>query len=179
MPCADAVLRDRNAVVDPLGAELVDRDEDVLRPDADRLACMACSAEPESAGCDERRRERGEVDAELGRVGSDSDHSFGAAAPTKLAQSIDQLHARRRTVRPVDVGDQPAADVMLRLSRSDALGQTVDDRSEILAGSQVARRREKHLAVAQAVGGAVDERLVRDASPVSPIDERLLDEPED
>ena len=79
----------------------------------------------------------------------------------------------------VDVGDQEAADAGLGLGRSDALAQAIDNRSEILAGGQVAGRREEHLAIAQAVGCPVDQRLVRDASPVSPVDERLLDEPED
>ena len=134
---------------------------------------------PRRRAVDERRRKGAKVHAELGRVGADADDAFRAAALAKIAKPFDQLQARRRTVRPVDVGDQEAADADLGLGRGDALAQAVDDRSEILAGGQVAGRREEHLAIAQAVGCAVDQRLVRDASPVSPIDERLLNEPED
>ena len=87
---------------------------------------------------------------------ADPDDALGASGPPQLAQRLDQLEARLGPVGAVHVADQRAADAGGGLGPRDPLGQPGDDLAEVLAGREVARRREEHLAVAEAVGVPVD-----------------------
>jgi hypothetical protein len=67
----------------------------------------------------------------------------------------------------------------LALGQLDSLAQAGDDLAKRLSCREVTSRREEHLSVAQAMRRRIDDRLVRDARPVFPVADQLLDEPED
>ena len=163
------VLDERHAVVDPFGAENVESDRDVGRARRRRPRPRGKSDEGRADG---RHRMRAQSSARSMPSSVESAPTpitrSPTPKPTELTEPLDELEAGARPVRAVDIGDQHAANVHLRLGGVDPVGQTRHDRAQVLAGGQVARRREEHLAVAKPVGGAVDERLVRDPGPVVP-----------
>ena len=92
---------------------------------------------------------------------------------------LGQLGRGRTAVGAVDVADERAPHSGLALGRLDALGQAGDDLGKRLPCGEMTSRREEHLPVAQAMRCRIDDRLVRDARPVIPVADQLLDEPED
>ena len=166
-------------MVDAFDAEEVEGDADVPGAGADGLAGVARQPEAGAPGQLERRLERRQVDAQLGRIHADSDDPLGAARPAQGDEQLDEFEPGGRPVGAIHVGDQRGSHPGVGLGRRDPRGQPVDDAPEIVSGGEVARGREERLAVAQPVGRGVDQRFVRDPLPVRGLDERLLDQPED
>jgi hypothetical protein len=128
-----------------------------------------------------RRLERAGVDAELGRVHAHAEHPVHPlrVRPPQLHQALDHLEPGIGAIGAVDVADEQAAGAGLGLGRRCALRQAGDDVGQVLSGGQVAGGCEERLAVDEAVGRAVDRRLVREPRPVGAVAEHALDDPED
>ena len=171
--------RRRDAVVDPLGAEDIERDPDVVGPDADRFPGVARPPKPESAAAVERRRE-----------GARSMPSSVESAPTPMtrsraARAAGARRAPRRTRargRARTPGRYRAMSGTGRRSSASAASMpsarpaTIDP--EILAGGQMPRRRKEHLAVSQAVGARRRRATRRRRVPSRLSSRALLDQPE-
>src|SRR5205085_12517106 len=100
------VVEDRQAVVNALDSQRVERGGDVVWPGV--LAGVRGQAQTSSACDPERGCEVARVDATLGRIHPQPDHPIRLTCSPKLGQALGELQSSLAAVRAVDVADQHA-----------------------------------------------------------------------